>query len=125
MSVGFISGFISQIENLKSPTFAALFIKRFDMVDEVLNDVGYNEDNLVKLTVYRPELAAHHDKFFKVMDMIKVPKYHEWAVKIGVEKLFDAEKHDSVISLVNALEKRKFNGRNLTNIGFNRHFFKE
>ena len=47
-SVGFISGFISQVENLKRPTFAALFIKRFDMVDEVLNDVGYNDDDLVE-----------------------------------------------------------------------------
>ena len=75
------------------------------------------------LTRYRPELAAHHDKFFKVIDMIKVPKDHEWAVKIGVAKLFDAKKHDSVIPLINALEKREFNGRNLTNSAIQRAFY--
>jgi hypothetical protein len=122
-SVEFIIGFIKQVEKAKGLTLAALFIKRFDEVDQVLNNVGYNDDNLVELTCYRPELATNHDKFFKVMRMINAPKDHEWAVKIGVEKLFDAKKHDSVIPLISALEKKTFNGRNLTGVAIQRAFY--
>ena len=35
-SVEFIVGFINQVEDAKIPTLAALFIKRPDIVDEVL-----------------------------------------------------------------------------------------
>ena len=36
--------------------------------------------------------------------------------------LFDAKKHDSVIPLINALEKRLFNGRNLKNAAIQQAF---
>ena len=42
-SVEFITGFINQVENLKRPTLAALFIKRSDEVDQVLEKIKYNE----------------------------------------------------------------------------------
>ena len=56
-SVEFIVGFINQVENLKRPTLAALFIKRPDKVDEVLKKIKYNDHDLDDLTDYRPELA--------------------------------------------------------------------
>ena len=46
----------------------------------------------------------------------KDPENQERAVECGVFNLFNAKKHDSVIPLINALEKRLFNGRNLKNV---------
>ena len=46
-SVEFIVGFINQVENAKRPTLAALFIKRPDMVDEVLKKIKYDDDDLM------------------------------------------------------------------------------
>ena len=37
--------------------------------------------------------------------------------------LFNANKHDSVIPLINALEKREFNGRNLNNVAIQKAFY--
>ena len=37
--------------------------------------------------------------------------------------LFNAKKHGSVISLINALEKRQFNGRNLKNVAIQKAFY--
>ena len=37
--------------------------------------------------------------------------------------LFDAKKHDSVIPLINALEKRQFNGRNLKDVAIREAFY--
>ena len=82
-SVEFIVGFINQVEDAKIPTLAALFIKRPDIVDQVLKKIKYNDDDLRNLTNYRPELAESHDKFFKVIDKIKDPKNQEWAVRVG------------------------------------------
>ena len=42
-SVEFIIGFINQVENAKRRTLAALFIKRPDMVDEVLKKIKYDD----------------------------------------------------------------------------------
>ena len=122
-SVEFIIGFINQVENAKTPTLAALFIKRPDVVDQVLKKIKYNDYDLMYLTNYRPELAESHDKFFKVIDKIKDPENQEGAVKWGVINLFDAKKHDSVIPLINALEKRLFNGRNLKNAAIQQAFY--
>ena len=124
-SVEFIAGFINQVEDAKRPTLAALFIKRPDEVDQVLKKIKYNDDDLIYLTDYRPELAESHDKFFKVIDKIKDPENQEMAVEWGVNNLFDAKKHASVIPLINALEKRQFNGRNLKDVAIREHFIKE
>ena len=72
--VDFIIGFINQVEDAKRPTLAALFIKRPDIVDEVLKKIEYDDNDLRHLTEYRPELAESHENFFKVIDMIKDPK---------------------------------------------------
>ena len=68
------------------------------------------------LTDYRPELAESHDNFFKVIDKINDPENQELAVEWGVNNLFEAEKHDSVIPLINALEKRTFKSKNLKDV---------
>ena len=65
------------------------------------------------LTEYRHELAQSHKGFFKVMDKIYDPKEQERAVWSGVFNLFEACKHDYVIPLINALEKRRFKSGNL------------
>ena len=107
-SVEFIVGFINQVEDAKKPTLAALFIKRPDKVDEVLKKIKYDDNDLSNLTNYRPELAESHEGFFKVIDKIKDPENQELAVRMGVINLFKAEKHDSVIPLINALESSTF-----------------
>ena len=103
-SVAFITKFINQIEDLKKPTFAALFLKRSEDVDKVLEKINYNDDHLRVLTTYRPELAESHESFFKVINKINDPENQEEAVNSGVYNLFQAEKHDSVIPLIDALE---------------------
>ena len=114
-SVEFIARFINQVEDFKEPTLAALFIKKSDVVDEVLKKIRYGDDDLIGLTNYRPELAESHETFFKVIDKIRNPEYQESAVRIGVISLFDAKKQGSVISLINALENRQLNGIRLKN----------
>ena len=44
------------------------------MVDQVLKKIEYDDYDLIDLTIYRPELAESHDKFFKVIDMINDPE---------------------------------------------------
>jgi hypothetical protein len=121
-SVVFIVGFIKQVEKAKRRTLAALFIKRSDKVDQVLEKIDYNDDDLTYLTIYRPELAESHDNFFNVLDKIKNPRNQELAVEYGVYNLFKAEKHASVIPLINALENRQFNGMNLKNVAIQSAF---
>jgi len=122
-SVDFIAGFINQVVYAKTRTLAALFIKRPKIVDEVLKRIKYNDDDLMCLTSYRPELAEPPYILFNVIDKINDPTYQEWAVERGVFNLFDANKHGSVIPLVNALEKREFNGRTLNNVAIQQAFY--
>jgi hypothetical protein len=122
-SVVFITGFINQVEDAKTRTLAALFIERSDEVDQVLEKIEYNDYDLWNLTDYRPELAESHEKFFMVIDLIKKPEDQEEAVKSGVINLFIVEKHDSVIPLINALEKRQFDGRNLQDAAILQAFY--
>src|SRR3984957_19796742 len=121
-SVEFIIGFINQVRDLTRPTLAALFIKKTDIVDQVLKKIEYDDIDLRDLTDHRPELAESHENFFKAIDKIKDPEYQELAVKWGVFNLLNAEKHDSVIPLINALEKRQFNSRDLTNAAIQQAF---
>ena len=124
-SVEFIAGFINQVGGAKRRTLAALFIKRSDIVDQVLKKIKYNDDDLSDLTNYRPELAESRDKFFKSIDKIKDSQDQEWAVFWGVANLFYAKKHASVIPLINALEERQFKSKNLKNVAIVKHFMKE
>ena len=91
-SVEFIIGFINQVGDLKIPTLAALFLKRYDAIDQVLKKIKYNDDDLSNLTDHRPELAESHENFFKVIDKIKNRYYQEYAVRGGVYNLFLARK---------------------------------
>ena len=58
-----------------------------------------------------------------MIDKIKDPEDQEDAVRSGVINLFNAKKHDSVIPLINALEKIQFNGRRLKNVAIQRAFY--
>ena len=48
----------------------------------------------------------------KSIDKINDPKNQKWAIERVVGNLFHDEKHDSVIPLINALQKRLFNEQN-------------
>ena len=41
------------------------------MIDDVLRRIEYDDDELVALTDYRPELAGSPEKFFRILDKIK------------------------------------------------------
>ena len=121
-SVEFITKFINQIEKLKMPTLAALFIKRSDVVDEVLKKIKYSDSDLIILTYHRPELAEYHSRFFKAIDKINGLENQAEAVRSGVKNLFKAKKHASVIPLIDALENRIFRGRKLKNVAILKAF---
>ena len=89
----------------------------------MLKNIKYDDHDLIDLTNYRPELAEFHDNFFKVIDKINDPENQEIALKWGVINLFGAKKHDSVIPLINALEKRQFNDRNLKDAAIQKAFY--
>ena len=46
-SVEFIAGFINQVAVAKRSTLAALFIKRPDKVDQVLEKIEYDDNDLM------------------------------------------------------------------------------
>ena len=121
--IEFIVGFINQVEWAKRRTLAALFIKRYEIVDDVLKNIKYDDNDLFDLTNYQPELAELHDNFFTVIGKINDPENQEIALKWGVSNLFGAKKHDSVIPLINALEKRQFNDRNLKDAAIQKAFY--
>ena len=64
-SVEFIIGFIDKVWDVNGHTLAALFLKKPDMVDEVLKKINYNDRDLVNLIDHRLELAESHVNFFK------------------------------------------------------------
>ena len=100
---------IRNVEDAKRRVLAALFDKGKERtVDDVLGGIKYDDDDLVHLTVYRPELASPPEKFFRVLDRIKAPTMQVSAVYLGVENLFKAGKHDLVVPLINALGTRTF-----------------
>ena len=102
--------FIQNVKNAKECVLAALFDQGEDMVDGVLGGINYNDDDLWRLTNYRPELAVSREKLFRVLGKIKGPKVED-ALRLGVSNLFRVQRHDLVAPLVNALGKRLFNGR--------------
>jgi hypothetical protein len=109
--------FIQRVGKAKRFILAALFDKgEKGMIDDVLKKVEYNDYDLVHLTSYRPELASSPEKFFRVLDKIKDPKIQEIAVSEGVENLFDAGKHDLIVTLVNAFGKRTFKNDRLKDV---------
>ena len=52
-----------------------------------------------------------------------IQKIKKGLLSSGVINLFNAKKHDSVIPLINALEKRQFNGRNLKDVAIREAFY--
>jgi len=121
--VEFIVGFINQVLDAKRRTLAALFINRSDIVDQVLERINCYDNDLIGLTYYRSELAESHEGFFMVIDKIKKSTEQERTVGNAVRDLFDAEKYASVILLINALEKRQFNGRKLNDVAIQWAFY--
>ena len=95
------------------------------MVDGVLGGIKYDDYDLCYLTDHRHELAGSPENFFRILDKIKEPTKQEGAVRLGIGNLFGAGKHDLVVSLVNALGKRTFNGRSLKRKRSRWHFVKE
>jgi hypothetical protein len=122
-SVDFIVDFLNQVEYARIHTLAVLFIKRSRIVDQVLKKINYNDIDLIFLINYRPELAESHDKFFKVINKIRYLCSQEFAIERAVIDLFKANKHDSVIPLIDALEKRTFNGRRFKNVAVQCAFY--
>ena len=93
---------------------AALFDKGDKgMIDGVLEKVGCDDLELSGLTNYRPELAGSFEKFFRVLDKIVASSYQYYAVRWGVNSLFEAGRHDLVVPLVKALGKRTFKSKSL------------
>jgi hypothetical protein len=122
-SVEFITKFINKVEVAREPTFAALFIKSSDEVDQVLKKIEYTDFDLIYSAEHRPELAEPPYILFNVIDKIKNPENQETAVEWGVTNLFYAKKYDSVIPLINALEERQFNGMNLKSVAIQWAFY--
>jgi hypothetical protein len=123
-SVKFIIEFINQVDGATRYTLAALFVKRPDVVDQVLEKIEYDDYQLWDLTTHRPELAEpkSHKNFFKMIDKIKSPIAQEGAVGWGVFNLFETKKHSYVIPLINALENIQFNGRTLEDVAIQMTF---
>ena len=121
-SVDFIAGFINQVKRCKERTLAAIFLKRPEIVDEVLEKIECDDVDLIYLPYYRPELAESHERLFKVMDEIKIQENKKWLLSSGVHNLFNAKRYNSVIPLINALEKRLFKGRSVKDIAIQQAF---
>ena len=92
------------------------------MIDSVLEGIKYDDWDLRDLTNYRPGLAGSPEKFFRILDKIKVPERQELAVRRGISNLFEAGKHDLVAPLVNAFGKRTFNGDSLKGVAIQQVF---
>ena len=70
----------------KERVLAALFDKgEKGMIDDVLGRIKCNDNDLRRLTSYRPELAGSPEKFFRVLDKIKDPENQEMAVCCGCQ----------------------------------------
>ena len=102
----FIIRFINYVGMAKRRTLAALFIKRSDAIDKVLKEINYDDNDLIWLTNRRIEVAESPDKLFRVLNKIENPKNEETLVGWCVIDLFNGEKHDLIIPLIDALGKR-------------------
>ena len=70
--------FIQNVGDTEECVLAALFDKGEEgMIDEVLRRIKYSDNDLYGLTGYRPGLAGSPEKFFRVLDKIKVPEEQE------------------------------------------------
>ena len=107
--VNFTVKLIQSVGNAKRCVLAALFDKgKKEMIDEVLGRIEYDDRDLYGFTHFQNELAGSPEKFFRVLDKIKDPKNQEEAVRCGVIYLHRAERHDLIVPLVDALEKKMF-----------------
>jgi hypothetical protein len=120
--IDFIVGFINRFRDFEIYALAALFIKRPEKVDQVLERVIYSDDDLMFLTAARPELAQSHESFFKAIGKIKNIASQEDLVQRSVRRLLEANKHDHVIPLINALQSSTLNIR-LKDIAIRQAFY--
>ena len=112
-------------KNAKRCLLAALFDRGGGMIDQVLGRISYKDEDLWRLTDYRPELASSHEKLFNILDKIEAPGCQSEVVQGGIINLFKAGMHDSIIPLVKALDGRAFKNGNLKKGQSNGHFMKE
>ena len=70
----------------KRRTLAALFIKRSEIVDQVLEKIEYDDYDFMDLTTYRHKLAESHDKFFMVIAKINDPGNQEALLSMGCQQ---------------------------------------
>ena len=117
--------FIQNVKDAKGRVLAALFDKGEGMIDDVLGRVEYRDGDLRDLTDYRRELAGSPEKFFRILDKMKESRNQDWALRRGVEDLFEAERHDLIVPLVNALGKRTFKSKRLKKERSGQHLGKE
>ena len=121
--VNFTVKLIQSVGNAKRCVLAALFDKgKKEMIDEVLGRIEYDDRDLYGFTHFQNELAGSPEKFFRVLDKIKDPKNQEEAVRCGVIYLHRAERHDLIVPLVDALEKKMFKSDRLKDRRSIQHF---
>ena len=123
--IEFIIGFIKQVDYAQERALAALFVKRPDEVDKVLEKVEFNDKDLIDLIAYRLEIRESHDGLLKLVEMIENPEYQKEIVDDGIKHLFKVKKHASVIPFINALVCKRLKSRKLKMLRFEEHLKKE
>ena len=76
-------------------------------------EVSYDDGDLRDLTSYRPELAGSPDKFFRILDKMKIGEIKGGLLVWVSSNLLEAGMHDLVVPLVNALGTRTFKSSRL------------
>ena len=120
--VEFIIEFIKQVDYAQERILAALFVKRPDEVDKVIEKVEYKDKDLFNLVSYRPEMRKSPDGLLKLVEMMEDPKYQKEIIEDGIEHLFEAKKHASVIPLIHELVNMKSKSKELKNIAIQKAF---
>jgi hypothetical protein len=116
-NLDYICNFINQVWWAKKRTLAALFIKRPELVDKVLNSIKYDDNDLVESIIdCRSELIESPDNFLNAISKIKEGYNQTLVVEKALDELFKAKKYGSVISLVKALESRSLEGIDLDRV---------
>ena len=101
--------FIQRVENARRRVLAALFDKGDKgMIDGVLEQVRYDDNDVYALTIYRPELAVSHEKFFIFLGRMGELESQRLAIIWGVGSLLETGRSDLVVPLVDALGGRAF-----------------
>ena len=118
----YIAKFINQTDGFKEQALAALFNKRPEMIDQVLGQIRYDDDDLLNLVYSRPALADPPENFLNVLDRITTPEKQEAAVDECIFKMVENDNEDLVIPLVDALDSRVFKSERLKDVAVPKAF---